>query len=104
MKSIKFNNRAKWVGKKGQYDYFDWEVYVDEADQVLESIKHVVYFLHKTFPDPIRTISRKEEGFVLKSRGWGEFEIGIQIFFKNGETSQQAYHLDLSKPWERADT
>ena len=91
MKNIKFSNRAKLVGKKGKYDYYDWEVYVDEDEKVLADIDHIVYFLHKTFPNPVRTISDKENSFVLKSRGWGEFEIGIQVFFNDSQHQQQSY-------------
>lgn len=100
MKNIKFDNRAKWVGKKGEYDYYDWEVYVDEDTETLDNIDHIVYFLHKTFPNPVRTIDDKENGFAIKSRGWGEFEIGIQVFSKEDQHQQQSYRLDLSKPWQ----
>jgi transcription initiation factor IIF auxiliary subunit len=100
VKNIEFDNRAKWVGKKGKYDYYDWEVFVAEDKEVIEKIDHIIYFLHKTFPNPVRTISDKKNGFALKSRGWGEFEIGIQIYFKDNQTQQQVYWLNLSKSWE----
>ncbi len=99
MKTVKFTNRAKLLGSKGQYDYYDWEVFVDENDSVVEKIDHIIYFLHKTFPNPIRTITDKEKKFLLKSKGWGEFEIGIQVFFTDGQSIQETYWLDLSKPW-----
>lgn len=99
MKNIKFTNRAKLVGKKEEYDYYDWEVFVDENEEVLETIDHIIYFLHETFPNPIRTITDKTNKFSLKSRGWGEFEIGIQVFFTNSQSTQETYLLDLSKTW-----
>jgi len=99
MNNIKFTNRSKLVGKKGKYDYYDWEVFVDEDEEVVKKVDHIIYFLHKTFPNPIRTVTDKENKFSLKSRGWGEFEIGIQIFFTDGQSTQETYRLDLSKSW-----
>ena len=99
MNNIKFTNRAELVGKKGKYDYYDWEVFVDENEEVVKKIDHIIYFLHKTFPNPIRTVTDKENKFLLRSRGWGEFEIGIQIFFADGRSTQKTYWLDLSKSW-----
>lgn len=97
--AINISNRSKWVGKKGKYDYFDWEVFIQEDEERLDEIDYVIYFLHKTFPNPIRTITDRDSGFSLKSRGWGEFEIGIKVVFKDGQTEQEKYWLDLSKEW-----
>ena len=96
---VKFNNRAKWVRKKGEYDYFDWEVYVDEDPSVIADIANVTYFLHKTFPEPVRTATDAESHFAVQSRGWGEFDIAVQVTFRDGHTERGAYRLDLSKPW-----
>jgi len=96
---IKFNNYAKSKGKWGKKDWYKWEVFVDESDEVLDRIESVEYRLHKTFPDPVRTIDERESHFLLKSQGWGEFTIHITVSFKNGEEVNTKYELDLRKPW-----
>ena len=97
--NIKLTNQAKWSRKKAEYDYYDWEVYVDEDDDILSKIDHVTYFLHKTYPNPVRTVTDSENQFKIESRGWGEFDIGVQVTFKDGQTEQSTYRLDLSKDW-----
>ena len=96
---LHINNRAKWIGKRHNYDYYDWEVYVDEGDAVLDSIDYVVYVLHKTFPDPVRTMKNRDDRFALRSRGWGEFDLRITAYFKDGSYERLLYSLDLSKEW-----
>lgn len=97
---IKFDNRAKFVGKKADFDFYDWEIFVNESPQVLDNIDYVIYFLHKTFPNPVRTVNERANRFALKSRGWGEFQIGIQVVFKNHQIEQETHWLDLSRPWD----
>lgn len=97
--NIKFTNRAKWVAKRGEYDFYDWEIFVDEDEQVLAKIDHVIYFLHKTFPNPVRIVNDRSSRFALRSRGWGEFQIGIQVVCIDQQIIQDTYWLDLSRPW-----
>ncbi len=98
--SVKFNNRAKFARSKGDYNYYDWEVFVDEPKEVIDQIDYVTYFLHKTFPEPVRTVVDPQKDFSLNSRGWGEFDIGIKVTFKDGSEEQETYSLDLSKSWD----
>jgi transcription initiation factor IIF auxiliary subunit len=97
--SINFNNRAKYKETVRGYEYYDWDVFVDEPEDVLEKIDYVVYYLHETFPDPVRTVAETKSAFALKSRGWGEFSIKIEVHFKDGNIENTKYWLDLSKPW-----
>jgi YEATS domain-containing protein 4 len=43
-------------------------------------IKRVVFQLHHSFSNPTRTVEAPP--FELSEAGWGEFEIGITIFFQ----------------------
>lgn len=100
MSLIRLTNTSKPVEaqpKRKSLQYYDWKVYVAEAPDVLEKIEHVTYFLHPTFPDPVRTVSDPSTGFALETTGWGEFEIGAKIQFKDGSSSNTLYMLDLSK-------
>lgn len=96
---IEFNNIANYLGVKHGEDWFDWMIYVDEESKILDQIESVEYLLHPSFPNPLRTKTNKEENFALKSSGWGEFDLRITVFFKNGSRTETSYHLDLSKKW-----
>ncbi|MBI4471175.1 MAG: hypothetical protein HY646_00810 [Acidobacteria bacterium] len=95
---MKINNHAELVKTEGSHTWFDWEVFIDEDQSKLEQIDHVTYFLHPTFPDPVRTVRNPENRFALKSRGWGEFDVGVRIVYKDGRSEKLTYSLDLSKP------
>jgi transcription initiation factor IIF auxiliary subunit len=98
--AVTLDNRARYLEKEEDYDYFDWEVYIDEDDAVLDSIDHVTYFLHETFPEPIRTISDRDSKFALRSQGWGEFTLRVVVVYKDGTSDNQSYRLDLSRAWD----
>jgi transcription initiation factor IIF auxiliary subunit len=99
VEDVKFNNIARHVGTKYGKDWYEWMVYVDEKDEVLEQIKAVEYLLHRTFPDPLRVIEVPYNKFACESSGWGEFWIAITVFFRNGARFETSYYLDLSKNW-----
>jgi transcription initiation factor IIF auxiliary subunit len=97
--AISLSNRARPSKPIGGQQYYDWEVFVDESDAILDQIDHVVYFLHETFPDPIRTITDRQGKFACRTKGWGEFDIAAQVVFKDKRVEQAEYRLDLSKSW-----
>ena len=43
-------------------------------------IEKVVFVLHDSFPNNVRSVEKHP--FVLEEMGWGEFEILIKIHFK----------------------
>ena len=100
MSRIRLDNTSKPIeteaNRKG-LQYYDWKVYIAEAPEDLDKIDYVTYFLHPTFPDPVRTVSDPSTGFALETAGWGEFKIGAKIQFKDGSSSSTSYMLDLSK-------
>lgn len=96
---LQFNNCAKFIEEKGGHQYYDWYVFVDEDEDMLDSIHSVTYFLLDTFPNPVRNVVNRESAFALKSRGWGEFTIGIEVRFKDKHTQDTTYLLRLAKEW-----
>lgn len=97
---ISFDNWARNVAIKRQgQDWYKWRVFVSEPNQVIQQIDAVEYLLHHTFPDPLRRRTNPADKFALESAGWGEFDIYITVFFKNGSRLETSYYLNLSKPW-----
>lgn len=98
--NIRFSNVAQPSSRRAKGEgsqYYDWRVFVDESPDVLKTIDRVTYFLHPTFPNPVRTVDDRSTGFALSSSGWGEFEIRAQLHFKDGTTRTTSFMLDLSK-------
>jgi transcription initiation factor IIF auxiliary subunit len=69
---------------------WDWKVYIEADDAVLDQIRSVEYTLHPTFPQPIRQVSDRGSehgrGFFLSGRGWGTFQIAVKVVFNDGTT------------------
>jgi transcription initiation factor IIF auxiliary subunit len=98
--TISLDNHARLnAAQSGRRPYYDWEVFVNESNKVLDKIDHVVYFLHETFPNPVRTATNRKNRFSLRTAGWGEFQINAQIVFKDGHLEHAEHQLDLKKPW-----
>ena len=96
---LKFNNYSRHVESRGKYEWFEWQVFMDEPVEKLDKVRSVEYRLHETFPNPIRIVEDRNSGFALRSAGWGEFWIFITIYLKEGTEEHTKYYLDLSKPW-----
>ena len=95
--TIHFNNYAKKIGRKENSDWYQWKVFVDEEDDVLDQIKNVQYLLHPTFPNPLRLTDDRASKFALESSGWGSFIMYITVRFKKGNEEETQYFLDLGK-------
>lgn len=100
---IKFNNYAELVGTRGDYEWYNWKIFVDAPKDVLKKIKYVEYELHENFPYPMRRKKNPRNRFALETSGWGEFSIPIKVIFKDGRESEFEYRLDLSKKWPKKD-
>lgn len=92
---MRFKNTSRPAGRRGDYKYFEWEVFLDEPQQVLDKVEAVEYRLHRTFPDPIRTVTDRASRFSLKAAGWGEFVIYITVYMQDGSEVDTEHHLEL---------
>lgn len=54
-----------------------------DEEAFLDNVKKVIYYLHPTFPNPIREVVDRKSRFALKTRAWGEFNIYADVYFKN---------------------
>jgi transcription initiation factor IIF auxiliary subunit len=71
VREIKFNNIARYVELRYKQDWYEWIVYVDEPEDILQEIEAVEYLLHRSFPNPLRKSTNSEKNFALSSSGWG---------------------------------
>ena len=81
---------------------WDWAVWLEGPDDELDKIDHVVYTLHRSFPNPVRTVSDRRSKFRLESNGWGSFRIYVEVVYGDGTRSPLEYDLKLFYPEEAA--
>ena len=97
--SVKIDNYARLEGKRGDRDYYQWRVFLDEPADRLREIESVEYTLHPTFREPTQISTDPETKFALETSGWGEFNILVTVRYIDGREQTTQYWLDLFKPW-----
>lgn len=88
---IKTENTAKRVRE----DWYDWKVYLEGPQEALNEIREVEYLLHETFRNPVRRKTNAGDKFALETSGWGEFDIGVRVIFKDGTEKTMKHWLNL---------
>lgn len=79
-------------------DYWKWWVWIEGPEHDLDQIDQVVYTLHRTFPDPVRTVRDRSSKFRLDTAGWGVFRIHAKVLFKIGGEIKLSHDLELEYP------
>ena len=79
-------------------DWWKWWVWIEAPDPELDLIDHVVYTLHSSFPDPVRTVKDRGNKFKLSTGGWGTFRIYAKVFPKSSPPISLHHDLVLEYP------
>mmetsp|Transcript_33016 Transcript_33016/g.105901 ORF Transcript_33016/g.105901 Transcript_33016/m.105901 type:complete len:182 (-) Transcript_33016:241-786(-) len=86
---------AYWRGKEAEESKsHEWTVYVRAASPDEDPglfIKRVVFQLHPTITPSTRTVEAPP--FEVTEQGWGEFEVGIKVYYHGGERAVDFSHL-----------
>jgi YEATS domain-containing protein 4 len=83
-KSIVYGSIAFWLGKKSEENLtHKWCVYVrgNNNEDISYFVKEVIFTLHSTFENNVRTITKWP--YELYASGWGEFDIKINIILRD---------------------
>jgi transcription initiation factor IIF auxiliary subunit len=95
--TLKLRNRWHYKGIQEGSDWWDWEAFLDDGGSgELFNVNYVEYILHPTFPHPIRKITNPQDGFVLKSTGWGTFMLIAFVHTKDGRKMKLTHQLVLN--------
>ncbi len=98
--------------KRQNEDRWDWEVHLEgdnaklgtslaerakakKDNEELDGIEYVEYTLHETFPNPVRRSYNRNDGFQLKTSGWGIFTVYIRIHYKDEKRRDNLQELQL---------
>mmetsp|Transcript_53095 Transcript_53095/g.126329 ORF Transcript_53095/g.126329 Transcript_53095/m.126329 type:complete len:240 (+) Transcript_53095:24-743(+) len=93
-----YGSIAFWQGKRaGEFQTHKWHIYLRGAnnEDLTPLIERVIFQLHPSFNNPTRVIDQAP--FHVSELGWGEFEVIIRVFFRDGpETGiELRHHLAL---------
>lgn len=90
--------RIEYKQRPGRKKHFHLEVFVDEPDNVLDTIRLVEYRLHDSFADPIRHNDDRRRRFAESFFTWGKFVIAVTVLFDDGRRESFQFHLEYSLP------
>lgn len=89
MRNIRADNWSKEI----EPGWWEWGVYIQASEEILNKIRAVEYRLHSSFPNPVRIVRSRHNKFELKSKGWGTFVIPIKVFFNDGTIIELNHQL-----------
>jgi transcription initiation factor IIF auxiliary subunit len=77
--------------------WYNCEVFLKVPDKgLLEDINNVEYTLHKSFAEPVVVVNKRDDGFRLRKRGWGEFRVKATIHMNDGSKITKYHWLNLA--------
>ena len=79
-------------------DYWRWSIWLGGPDEEVAAVDHVVYTLHPTFPNPVRTVTDRSSRFRLDTAGWGTFLIYAKVVGRDKQEQHLQHQLELSYP------
>jgi transcription initiation factor IIF auxiliary subunit len=89
---LRLRNRWEYEGD----DKWKWVAFVDDGGSGdLKKIDHVKYFLHPTFPKPVREVTQRDGGFPIATTGWGTFELLAYAHTLDGQDVKLSHELQL---------
>jgi hypothetical protein len=95
MDDIRIVERARQAGETypDGAQMVEWWLYLDAPEMALDQIDTVKYTLYSTFPVPEQTVRDRQTHFRLIQRGWGTFNIPVEIRFKDGSVGRTEHML-----------
>jgi transcription initiation factor IIF auxiliary subunit len=90
--TLKLKNRWNLV----RDDWWEWEAFIDdEGSGALSNVESVKYVLHPTFRDPVRVVDNPDGGFVLRTEGWGEFDLTAYVQMRDQSQEKLVHEVEL---------
>jgi hypothetical protein len=75
--------------------WWEWSVWIEAPPADLDQLARVVYVLHPTFANPVRTVTDRHSAFRLNESGWGEFRLYATAVFTDGHSEHLEHDLAL---------
>lgn len=82
-KSIQLVHRTAFLKVKNNRNYYRIVVSLDCRDpEALAKVECVIYYLHRTFKNPVREVTDSDSNFALRTAAWGEFTIRADVYMQ----------------------
>ena len=82
-KGLQLVHRSSFWKVKNNRSYYRIIVSLDSRDpRALADVERVVYYLHKSFENPIREVTDPRKRFAMKTAAWGEFTMRADVFLR----------------------
>lgn len=83
-KGLQLVHRSSFWKVKNARNYYRIIVSLDSRDpRTLGQVERVVYYLHKSFENPVREVTDPRKHFAMKTAAWGEFTIRADVFLRD---------------------
>jgi len=79
-------------------DWWKWWIWLEGPEKELDKVDRVIYILHSTFANPVRTVTDRSTKFRLQTSGWGGFLIRAKVIDKDGGETPLTHQLQLRYP------
>ena len=97
VEKLQLIHTSRYLKVKNGRDYYSIVVSLDPYNtEALSKVEKVIYFLHKTFRNPVREVVNRDSNFELRTAAWGEFTIRAEVYLK-GQTEplRLSRYLDI---------
>jgi tetratricopeptide (TPR) repeat protein len=91
---IKITSKSKPDTQNEPWYY--WELCIKAPPEVMQSIRSVEYVLDPTYKESKKTIVAKENGFLLKGKGWRNFNLVANILLDNKKVFKKYHKIILA--------
>lgn len=97
VEKLQLTHRSRYLKMKKDRAYYRIVVSLDPYNtDALAQVERVVYFLHRTFKNPVREVTSRETNFELRTAAWGEFTIRADVYLKGqSEPLRLSRYLDI---------
>ncbi|WP_164503544.1 pYEATS domain-containing protein [Pleionea sediminis] len=98
IEKLQLVHTSRFLKVKNGRDYYRIVVSLDPYNtKALSQVEKVVYFLHKTFRNPVREVTDSKSNFELRTAAWGEFTIRAEVYVKGShEPLRLSRYLDIN--------
>lgn len=97
IEKLQLIHTTRFLRVKDDRDYYRIIVSLDPYNtEALSKVDKVVYFLHKTFRNPVREVKDRASNFELRTAAWGEFTIRAEVYLQGqSEPVRLSRYLDI---------
>jgi len=102
--SIKSGLRIQNDSRLLAENFWEWSVWIEGPDDEVREVVSVTYYLHPTFPTPVRVVRDRATNFRLTTMGWGEFTISADARLEGGQVVRIERWIELQDEQGRRQT